>query len=146
MQSVIVIVGVIGSGKTTLAKELARAGGGQYLSFDAIWHGECQSNGYSPIDAACWIRSQCAEFTVIDGWWTWELEWWKIKNDITLSFLSNVRLIHLQPTMEEAIEGHRAKLAQYEESGEGLKNEEAYRESLPARMDYLSRKVREWGR
>lgn len=152
MQTVTIIVGVIGSGKTTLARKITDTRT-TYISFDQEWHSNEQRKRHSPEEAIEHFTKLCTiqEDTIIDGWWTWYEEWWKITDDKTLfqlrsgMSLFDVRLIHLCPTIEQATTQYLKKHeAGTYSPGTFLANKEAYIHSLPARMDYLSQKVSEW--
>lgn len=140
-----IICGVIGSGKTTLAQSLR---GFNYISFDARWHGCYQSKEDGWLRFIQYIREQVTvQNIVIDGWFTWEFEWWKIVGDDSLSqlLLPDLRLIHMRPTLDQAAEQYLKKHARgvYGLSSP-LHDRRAYLMSLPARLGYLDQKAHEW--
>jgi len=148
-----VIVGLIGSGKTTLAKSMPC----HYISFDEHWHEkadrpirhekgwntERQALAHSAAAGMANAACKCGRDAVIDGWWTWILEWWTIEGDSTLEILKQSGMsVHLKYLPMSAEEAMRAYLNSGRQAGPG----DEYGGSIPSRIAYLCRKVEEWGK
>ena len=146
----LVLVGVIGSGKTTLAESLPA----HRIDFDHEWHVEAQQAHGAPHDAVCAMAERARAAggdVVLDGWWTWEPEWWLTDDDDTLQHFSDlvpheVRVCHLAMRTGDALTAFQRKHGTGQYQGSILDDVDAYAESLPARQDYLAWKVAQWAR
>lgn len=151
MSRLYVIVGLIGSGKTTRAKSMPC----HYISFDEHWHekadrpirgergwnAERQALVHSAAAGMANVARKCGKDAVIDGWWTWILEWWTIEGDSTLEILKQSGMsVHLKYLPLSAGEAMQA----YLNSGRKAGPDDEYRRSIPSRIAYLCRKADEW--
>lgn len=148
-QRITLFVGLIGSGKT----ELARAIDGEYLDFDDLWHSGEQVASGDPMRFVEYIAGLNHDHVVIDGWWTWTLQWWKTEGDQTLQRLkelsgASICLAFLPVTEAEAMANYLKKQSAgvYDGSITPLRNPEWYRKTIPARISYMNKKVTEWAR
>jgi len=142
-----VLVGLIGAGKTMTARSMSHRStlGLRYHSFDGLWHGNAEPRSWTPEEFARNIPYY--KNAIIDGWWTWEFEWWKRKNDYTLDQLgeyADVHLMYLKMTEAQAWDAYMAKRPTAEWA-DNLMDTDAYKASIPARIAYMERKVMEWG-
>lgn len=149
MQQVLICVGLIGSGKTTLAKNLS---GFAYVSFDEEWHEKLQSKGELPVNMVHAMANKInssGENIVIDGWWTWYWNWWTIKSDLTLEYLreltsASIRVIYLPLGDREASIRYLHKRATGIYKNSPLENEGGYIRSIPLRRRYLLERINQW--
>ena len=139
-----VIVGLIGAGKTWLAHHI-KTSEQPYVSFDDVWHGGYQLRGKTKEEATAFFRQP----SVIDGWWTWEPEWWKGPwQEDTLNLLAvdmDVHLVYLKMTAEQAYLAYLEKRKVEKWGHPTLTNEDTYRQSIPERISYMEGMVRKWG-
>ena len=151
MSRLYVIVGLIGSGKTALAKKMAC----KYIDFDKEWHVDVQQELHrrqnrptseNMITEAVHIMADLARKAdgdaVIDGWWTWLPDWWTEEDNRTLGLLQSrsgkvVQLIYLHMSAPRAVEA-------YKHSKKCAGPPEEYNRTINARTEYLLRKVSEW--
>lgn len=153
MSDCLVLVGLIGAGKTALAQSLAASH--RAISFDDAWHGRIQKRqGRQPHHLVANIVRTLTRHdgdAVIDGWWTWEPRWWETRDDQTLALLRDsikhvVRLVYLPMSSGDAFAAYKRKAETGMYVYSSLVDPEAYRESIPLRQEYLGRKVTEWAR
>ena len=151
MSRLYVIVGLIGSGKTTLAKRM----GFHYIGFDKEWHAEVQQKlrhkEYTDerlikqaVINMSEIAQKCYCDVVIDGWWTWLPDWFDRDGDRTLEMLQSrsrmkVQLVYLPMSVPSAIEAYKMSMR-------CAGPEEKYNRTIDARIAYFMRKVLEWGK
>jgi hypothetical protein len=147
---VLVFVGVIGAGKTSVAKMLDR----EFISFDQVWHRQgdrgLDLSRHDIVEHFGDLIMVAPRPVVLDGWWTWVQEWWKIHNDQTLDRLQSytcatIRVAHLVLSEQQAYdEWLKKRLVISHGKHPGHNACRTYRASIAPRQKYLSAKVNEW--
>lgn len=154
MPDLLILVGLIGAGKTTEAKQLQEKGW-KYVGFDLEWHDGYGNRGCQPYAFVVHLVHQLNSDwsycnVVVDGWWTWNLRWWENEDDVTLGAMCELIKYHTPDVRfksmneDDAIEAfkHKHQTGQYK--GTGLQDVDAYAASLPARHAYLVAKLNAW--
>ncbi len=148
-----VIVGVIGSGKTTAASDSGFA----RISFDEEWHARWQRHGGTRddfVDSVIATVNQTHSDVAVDGWWTWVPTWFEADPQEDKSFARlqtgltqhRVTLTYLQLDASEAVRRYMAKYSverMYRMAV--LHDPEAYCATISRRIAYLESKIKETG-
>lgn len=109
-----VIVGLLGCGKTALARSMRCA----YISFDTMWHSECQARGVNIAEFIQRLADRLNKMpdgnVVIDGWYTWFLDWQDTTSDESLEALQalidrQIVVIRLHLPLKESERAHFKK-------------------------------------
>ena len=157
MSKIIILVGLMGCGKTTFAEEYAEKFNYNYIDFDLEYHKKIQKydeEGYSDHQLT---KSDISEFLsniselinnnpsknyIIDGWFKWHINWWKYEEDDSLQALKKVlkfhdiEILHIFLPFKEVyrryVEKHKKEVQEY------------YKDTMKERQKNLNRKIFKW--
>lgn len=151
MKDLLVLVGLIGSGKTAEARRIRDGEGYYYIDFDIRWHEVAQPK----MSAAEFVDQLAEEITeiglptVIDGWWTWVNRWWDREEDDTLDALEKacpdhkIRVGYLALSAKMAEHRYREKrnLVDYTRQPAEISDLASYIDSIPDRIAALELRI-----
>ncbi|MHA1852565.1 MAG: AAA family ATPase [Candidatus Heimdallarchaeaceae archaeon] len=107
MPELIIVCGLMGSGKTTFAKEYAKKFNYEYIDFDKEYHLKIQKE-HSPYNPYI-VEQQIGQFIetitnllnsnpsknyILDGFFKWHKDWWEEEDYNTLSTLNKFLKYH----------------------------------------------------
>ena len=150
MSELIIVVGVMGAGKTTFAKEYAEKHNYEYIDFDNQYHTNIQNEQdiYKAYDFIGWLayllnNREGVNF-ICDSWFGWIKDWWKNSDDITLSELQK-RLKHHEIRVIHIIIPHREAYKRYiDKHGEDKAAQEDFEWSIGFRETDINNKILQW--
>ena len=87
MAELIIVCGLMGSGKTTFAKEYATLKGFQYFDFDEEFHKKLGGKGEEFLNMLVRKLNKSKQVVVIDNWFKWNRFWYKFDEDNTIEFV-----------------------------------------------------------
>ena len=88
MAELIIVCGLMGSGKTTFAKEFMRLKGFEYVDFDQEFHKKFGGKGEEFLNMVVKILNKSKDQGfVIDNWFKWNRYWYKFDEDNTIEFI-----------------------------------------------------------
>lgn len=119
------------------------------FNFDLLWHDEAQQTGMTPEKAAAYFAGKIARRrldVVIDGWWTWSVDWWRTNDDNTLQILRDnlrppVKLICLPMSDDEAFFRFKQK---WKSVPRDLPSHLDYEAQIPCRQAALQARIDAW--
>lgn len=141
MSKFIIIIGIMGCGKTTFAKKYAKDNNYEYINFDELYHEQFKHNQKKLF---VYLKSlDKNKIYVIDNWFKWELKWYENNKDNTikeLEFLTNrkVKLILLHSDYETIKKQYAIK----QDRDTGM-NEIKYHETMKQRLFNILDKIKE---
>ena len=151
MSEIVILVGLMGSGKTTLAKEFNY----EYINFDFHYHKMIQKEHIinPPKDIPEFlnyisdiVNESPDENFVVDNWFKWNKDWWKVEEDNTLQQLKKllkhheIKIIYLFTPFKLCYERYIKK---HKEAGTMI--QENYKETMEERQKNLLDKISKWG-
>ncbi len=87
MAELVVVCGLMGSGKTTFAKEYACLKGYGYVDFDEEYHKKSKNNKKQFLNAFIKKLNERDAGFVVDNWFKWNRFWYKFDEDNTIEFI-----------------------------------------------------------
>lgn len=158
MVKVIFVCGLMGSGKTTFAKQQAEKFGYEYVNFDEEYHTNIQNKleDWSDkntflflLNIATLLNDNPSKDFIIDNWFKWDIDWWKDEKDTTLQILKmfleyhEIQVIYLFSSFGEIYKRYIAK-HEKDASGQLGGAQAGYRSSMGERQENLLRKILQW--
>jgi len=162
MSKLIIVVGLMGCGKTTFAKEYAKKFNYEFIDFDLEWHTKIQDfkDGFSNRNVRLTIDTDKEKFLskianllnnnssknyIIDGWFKWLFDWWMEEEDNSLQELKKLLKFHDIEIMHLSIPIKKS----YKRYVEKHKKEERptiadYENTMKKRYKNLDRKIFKW--
>jgi len=156
MSEIIILVGLMGCGKTTLAKKMSEKLYYEFIDFDHEYHFKIQQE-HSPEDfpkgdiknlleiLSSRLNKNPYKNFIIDNWFKFHKNWWKDEVDNTLKELQNklkfhnIKVINMSIPLSKASEGYDKK-----DKPEDLILLENYKSTMKERYKNLNRKIYRW--
>lgn len=149
MSEILIICGMMGVGKTTLAKKMGELGY-IYIDFDDLYHNKVQvdvsQNNFGSFLKELINIIETDKHYVIDGWFSWHSCWWSDAKDMTLNILGEI-FLHHQISLITLTKKRIQTINQYKKKHptENLSCYEEYIASYIPRQNNLLAKVNEYG-
>ena len=153
MSEIIILVGLMGAGKTTFAKEFVKNNNYEYIDFDFQYHKMIQKehiiNPKKDIPELLTYLSillnhnQDKNF-ICDNWFKWSRDWWNDKEDNTLNKLRElifheINIIYLFTPLNICYKRYKEKNKE-----EYLIELDNFKETMELRQKNLLEKISKW--
>ncbi len=154
MAKLIILVGLMGCGKTTFAKELSKNNNYEYIDFDEEYHKKIQREHiinpsedvpeFLKIISANLNNNHSKNF-ICDNWFKWHKDWWKDEEDNILKELQqmlkfhDIEINHISIPFVKAYERYIKK-----DKEKYLIKQENYKLTMRERQKNLNGKIFKW--
>ena len=158
MNELIIVVGLMGCGKTTFAKKYAEKFDYEYIDFDLEYHTKIQKEHRINLpkdiiklfeNLRTLLNKNPSKNFIIDGWFKWYPNWWQDEEDNTLKKLKenlkfhDIKIIYLCLPFKEIyrryVEKHKKDIG-----GELERVHKYYKNTMEERQTNLNKKIFEW--